>query len=37
MHGGNIIVNKETNSPMIDFGLSFCKNLKENLKILFYC
>ena len=39
MHGGNIIVNKETNSPMIiDFGLSFFvkKFKREQLKNTFF-
>lgn len=39
MHGGNIIVNKETNSPMIiDFGLSFFvkKFKREELKNTFF-
>ena len=38
MHGGNIIINKETNSPMIiDFGLSFFvkKFKREELKNTF--
>ena len=39
MHGGNIIINKETNSPMIiDFGLSFFvkKFKREELKKYFF-
>jgi hypothetical protein len=39
MHGGNIIINKETNSPMIiDFGLSFFvkKFKREELKNTFF-